>query len=249
MNKDDTNGSRRFPVTRLSAIVASGSADPSERSRAFDTLVSAYWMPVYKYIRIKWNKSTEDARDLTQAFFTAAIERDFFSRYDPDKARFRTFLRTCLDGFIANDNKASARLKRGGEAQIVSLDFDAAEEQLVRARIPATSDLDDYLDKEWARSVFSLSVEELRARLMSAGKETQLRLFERYTLDDPEGSQGVSYRELSEEFKISISDVTNYLAYARREFRAIVLDTLRALTGNDEEYRREARSLLGVDPL
>jgi RNA polymerase sigma factor (sigma-70 family) len=250
---DDSNhgmeGARRFPVTRLSAIVAAGSADPSERSRAFDTLVSAYWMPVYKYIRIKWNKPTEDARDLTQAFFTAAIEKDFFSRYDPEKARFRTFLRACLDGFVANDNKANARLKRGGEARILSLDFDAADEQLAIAQIPsAANDLDDYLDREWARSVFSLAVDELRVRLIAAGKETHLRLFERYTLDDLEGSERASYRELSEEFKLSISDVTNYLAYARREFRAIVLETLRALTATDEEYRREARNLLGVDP-
>src|SRR5262249_17783707 len=148
-----------------------------------------------------------------------------------------------------NDNKATARIKRGGDAQILSLDFDAAEEQLARTRIPAPNALDEYLEKEWARSVFSLALERLKTSLLSAGKETYLRLFERYVLDDPDNSNAVSYRQLSEEFKISTSDVTNYLAYARREFRAIVLETLRALTATDEEYRREARNLLGVDPL
>ena len=101
--------SDRFPITRLSAIVAAGSADQAERARAFEVLVSAYWMPVYKYIRIKWNRSTEDAQDLTQGFFTAAIEKNFFGRYDPSKAKFRTFLRTCLDGYIANEHKAAGR--------------------------------------------------------------------------------------------------------------------------------------------
>ena len=38
------------------------------------------------------------------------------------------------------------------------------------------------------------------------------------------------------------------LALARREFRRIVLEKLRALTATDDEYRREARALLGVDP-
>ena len=97
--------SDRFPVTRLSAIIASSSANQEERTRAFEVLVSAYWMPVYKYVRIKWNKQSEDARDLTQGFFAEAIEKNFFGRYDPKKARFRTFLRTCLDGFVANENK------------------------------------------------------------------------------------------------------------------------------------------------
>jgi len=55
-----------FPLTRLSAIVAAGSADHSERSRGLDILAAAYWTPVYKYIRIKWNKQSDDARELTQ---------------------------------------------------------------------------------------------------------------------------------------------------------------------------------------
>ena len=43
------------------------------------------------------------------------------------------------------------------------------------------------------------------------------------------------------------SDVTNYLAFARREFRRIVLEQLREMTGSEEEFRREARTLLGID--
>ena len=42
--------------------------------------------------------------------------------------------------------------------------------------------------------------------------------------------------------------MTNYLALARREFRRIVLEKLRELTATDDEFRREARALLGVDP-
>src|SRR6266699_1420199 len=100
-------GNDRFPVTRLSAIVAASSANQEERTRAFEVLVSAYWMPVYKYVRIKWNKPTEDARDLTQGLFAEAIENKFFARFDPSQAKLRTFLRTCLDGFVANENQAA----------------------------------------------------------------------------------------------------------------------------------------------
>jgi hypothetical protein len=59
-------GNDRFPVTRLSAIAATSSADEQERARGYEALISAYWMPVYKYVRIKWNKPREDAQDLTQ---------------------------------------------------------------------------------------------------------------------------------------------------------------------------------------
>ena len=241
-------GNDRFPVTRLSAIVGTSSPNPEERTRAFEVLVSAYWMPVYKYVRIKWNKQREDARDLTQGFFAEAIEKNFFARFDPSKAKFRTFLRTCLDGFVANENKAASRIKRGGDATILSLDVDGAEEQLRIAAPPAAGATDEYFEKEWARSVFSLALESFRARMLDAGKETHLRLFERYVLDAGDEAPKTSYKALAAEFNLSTTDVTNYLALARREFRRIVLEKLRELTATDEEFHREARALLGVDP-
>jgi RNA polymerase sigma factor (sigma-70 family) len=241
-------GNDRFPVTRLSAIVAASSANQEERTRAFEALVSAYWMPVYKYVRIKWNKPSEDARDLTQGFFAEAIEKNFFARFDPSKAKFRTFLRTCLDGFVANENKAASRIKRGGDATILSLDFDGAEEQLRIAAPPAAGAIDEYFEKEWARRVFSLALEGFRAQMLGAGKETHLQLFERYVLDAEDDAPKTSYKALAAEFDLSTTNVTNYLALARREFRRIVLEKLRELTATDEEFRREARALLGVDP-
>ncbi|MFY9610515.1 MAG: hypothetical protein WAU45_18135 [Blastocatellia bacterium] len=250
MNDDSNSGAPRdrFPVTRLSAIVAASSSDHEERARAFEVLVSAYWMPVYKYVRIKWNKTSEDARDLTQGFFLEAIEKNFFGRYDASKAKFRTFLRTCLDGFVANENKAASRIKRGGDATILSLDFDGAEEQLKIGTRPAVNAIDEYFEKEWARSVFSIALDSFRGHMLDSGKGAHLRLFERYVLEDDDGAPKTSYKALAVEFGLSTSDVTNYLALARREFRRIVLEKLRELTVTDEEYRREARALLGVDP-
>ena len=81
----------RFPATRISAVEALRSPDAVERTRGYEALVAGYWKPVYKYIRIKWRKSNEDSKDLTQAFFARAIEKDFLLPYDPAKATFRTF--------------------------------------------------------------------------------------------------------------------------------------------------------------
>ena len=45
-----------------------------------------------------------------------------------------------------------------------------------------------------------------------------------------------------------VTDVTNELAWARRAFREIVLARLREVCASDEEFRAEARDLLGIDP-
>jgi hypothetical protein len=68
-----------------------------------------------------------------------------------------------LDGFVANENKAASRIKRGGQATILSLDFDGAEEQLRVGGPPDAGAIDDYFDKEWARSVFSIALESFRS--------------------------------------------------------------------------------------
>src|SRR3954469_15729236 len=119
-----------FPPTRHSMVAAMRSARPGDRRTAFDALVTAYWKPVFKYVRLKWHASPEDAADLTQGFFLRAFEKDFFAAFDPAKAKFRTYLRMCLDGFAANARKADARLKRGGGVTLVSIDFDEAEREL-----------------------------------------------------------------------------------------------------------------------
>src|SRR4051794_15933966 len=119
-----------FPVTRHSVVSAIRSDRAEVRRSAFDTLVAAYWKPVFKYVRLKWHASPDDAADLTQAFFLRAYEKEFFEAFDPARARFRTFLRTCLDGFVANTRKADGRLKRGGAVTLVPLDFDEAEREL-----------------------------------------------------------------------------------------------------------------------
>lgn len=244
MKNDDTGigGSQgRFPTTRHSAVLAVRSEDAAERIRAFDSIVSFYWKPVYKYIRIKWHKSNEDAKDLTQHFFLTAMEKNYFHRYDPTKARFRTFLRTCLDGFLANEDKASRRLKRGGDQTLLSLDYQSAEGELKQMEIPAAESMEEYFEKEWVRSFFSSAMDSLRLECEQKGKKVHFQLFEEYYLDD------TTYDHLSVRFGLSVTNVTNYLAFARREFKRIVLERLRENTSTDEELRSEARSLLGMD--
>lgn len=243
-----------FPATRHSVVAGIASADVQTRRIAFDALVSAYWRPVYKYVRIKWRADRDDAADLTQEFFARAFEKGSLGRFDPERARFRTFLRVSLDGFIANEHKAAGRIKRGGDVSFVSLDFSAAENELAShpgvgtghaAAVPSVDD-DALFRQEWVRALFSDAVAALRELCESAGKQTQFAVFERYDLDDSVNGRP-TYADIGTALDIPVTQVTNYLAFARRELRRLVLERLQALCATDEEFRLEARELLGVD--
>jgi hypothetical protein len=249
MDRDDTDiggPQRKFPTTSHSAIVAAASEDQQVRARALETIVSSYWKPAYKYLRIKWQASNEDAKDLTQDFFTTAIEKNYFAAYDASKARFQTFFRTCLDRFVANQKKADQRQKRGGGAAHLSLDFAAAEDELSRQLPAPAMSADEFFHREWVRSVFALALEALEQRCNQTGRELHFQLFERYDLQADSDAK-ITYANLATEFDLKVTDVTNYLATTRRDFRKLLLEKVRELTGTDDEFQSETRALLGVD--
>jgi hypothetical protein len=238
-----------FPATRRSVIDAVKSADPAEQTRALDTLFAAYWKPIYKYVRLRWNRPTEDAQDLTQGFFAEMLERNLLAKYDPAKSRLRTYLRLCVDSFVMNQDKTARCQKRGGNAPHVALDFQAAEGELAGvamdpASIPSPESLEEFFEKEWVRSLFALAVEDLRKLCSERGRERAFRLFDEYDLS---GDAEISYEMLAAQYAIPVTDVTNALSWGRREFRRIALERLREICGSDEEFHREARAVFGWD--
>ncbi|MGA2429217.1 MAG: sigma-70 family RNA polymerase sigma factor [Candidatus Acidiferrum sp.] len=241
-----TQANDKFPVTRWSVLEAARGDDPAERERALERLFAAYWKPVYKYVRLRWNRSPEDAQDLTQGFFIELLERALLARYDPEKSRLRTYLRVCVDSFVMNETKAAQRLKRGGSTFHIALDFDAAEGELRSAAIDAASvpshSVEDYFEKEWIRSLFNLAVEDLGKLCEARGRRKTFQIFEEYDLDPAEE---ISYDKLAAKYGLPVTDVTNALAWARREFRTIALDRLREICASYDEFQREVLAVFG----
>ncbi len=233
-----------FPATRHSIVAAMRSARPDDRRTAFDTLVTAYWKPVFKYVRLKWHASPEDAADLTQGFFLEAFEKDFFAGFDSSRARFRTYLRTCLDRFVANARKAESRLKRGGAVTLIPIDFGEAERELQHQAASRVDDFDAYFHREWLRSLFTRAAGRLRDACVGRGRSDRFAIFEQYDLASDDRDRP-TYGELAHRLGLSSAAVTNELAAARREFRRLVLEALREQCATDEEFEAEARALTG----
>lgn len=227
----------RFPTTRASLILAV--RQPEFRAQALEAIVETYWKPVYKYARLKWRHSPEDAQDLTQDFFASIFERDLLARWDPDRASFRTYLRLCLDGHAKNALTAAHRLKRGGGAVAVSLDFEKAETELSLASPDQSPE--ELFHREWQRRLFELAIADLKAHCDASERFAQWRVFESFDLAP---SDRPTYEQLAADEKLPVTTITNYLAWARRELRRMLLLRLAGTTGAGTELRREARDLL-----
>ena len=236
-------GAMRFPATRRSVLERVRSADDGVRRDAFGDLATGYWKPSYHYLRLQWRLTAEEAEDAVQAFFATAFEKQYLERYDPAQSKFRTFLRVCLDRFVQNLRKAAAADKRGGGMALLSLDFPGAEREM-DDMATAIADPDRFFHDETVRFLFARAVASLQAACVDAGRDVVFRVFERHDLAP---ASDTSYATVARDLGISVSQVTNHLHAARRQFRELALGHLRALSATDDEYRREAREIFGLE--
>jgi DNA-directed RNA polymerase specialized sigma24 family protein len=237
-----------FPSTRHSVLRAVASSDPEVCRAALEVLAAVYWRPVYARYRLKWNLPAPDAEDQTQDFFARALSDGLFRDFDPERARFRTYLRLCADRFAANAQRGRQRLKRGGGATMVSLDVAGAERDLAGAPAFRTdTEADAWFDREWVRALFADAVARLRASTAGTPREIRFTLLHRYDLEPERDADRPGYRDLAEEFHLPVTQVTNHLAWARRELRRLLLERLHSLSASDAEFRDEAASVLGQE--
>jgi DNA-directed RNA polymerase specialized sigma24 family protein len=227
---------RQFPDTRASIVTALASEDSETRERATGLVIEAYRAPVIAVLERKWNLQPADAEDLAHDFFAQALTHDWLARYDAGRGRFRTFLRTCLFAFAATAHEAAGRKKRGGDVRHVSLDDASA--------VSTDDELATMFEREWTRSVLSIALDALRRESIQRNRESSWQVFEAYEVGRADGARP-TYDALARELGIPVTQVTNYLTWARGRFREHVLATVRSLTASDEEYRDEVRSLLG----
>jgi RNA polymerase sigma factor (sigma-70 family) len=228
-----------FPATRNSIVDDILSDDPARRERSLLVIARAYWKPVYKYLRLRWNMSADAAEDVTQSFFETVIARDMLASYQRERARFRTFLRACLDRHAIDQHRRSTAARRGGNK--LPVDFASAESELA-----AVSPIDDpaaLFEAEWLRNLMQRAIERFEARMASRGRPVHAALFRQFHFSD----SPPSYAQAAAQHGISVTDVTNWLHSAKKEFRKAALEMLAELTIDEDDFAAEARTVFGID--
>ncbi|MBV8880919.1 MAG: sigma-70 family RNA polymerase sigma factor [Planctomycetaceae bacterium] len=231
-------GSReQFPDTVWSSVLAE--ADPRGQA-ARERFFALYWRPVYRFIRTAGRASIEDAKDLTQEFFSYFLEGGLLAKYREEKGRFRSFLKGVLRRFLSEARRDGAAQKRGGGRTIVSLDVAELEAEPFRgARGEPTPE--ELFDRQWARDVLQESLAELRRRLTDEGRGECLRVYEAYELSPAQEAR--SYGELGRELGLTEHQVKNHLDAARERLEQIVRERLARGVSSPRELAEEMNDL------
>jgi len=217
--------------------LAAGDRQESGSSQALAELCQTYWFPVYAFVRKRVTDSNQ-AQDLTQEFFAQLLEKDFLGRAQQERGRFRSYLLTAVNRFIAKQWNKSNTLKRGGGVATLSLDFSWGDSRLEHE--PAIQETPEHaFDRQWAIQLLELVHDRLQKEYIDSGKQRQYENLKPFLVaaDHTESQDAVAQRlgMTSGAFRTAVYRL-------RRRFRQLVLNeiahTVSELDEVDDEVQR-----------
>lgn len=243
MSETEIGGDGRGFRSTLWTVVlrAKDEAAPGRRD-ALEALIAAYWKPVYFFVRRK-GRDPETAKDLAQGFFTALLEKNYLQYVRRERGKFRTFLMTALDHYLADERDRERALKRGGGASRLSLDFAVAERQLT-AEPTSPESPDAGFRKDWALRVLAQALQDLKQAYEADGKAEEFEILRLHLTAGAVGA--LPYPEIGRRLRLGEGEVRKRVHAARGRYREAIKAVVRAYTDTEEDAREEMRDLFSA---
>jgi RNA polymerase sigma factor (sigma-70 family) len=224
-----------FNTTRWTMVLACAEEDSSATAQAaLASLFQVYWYPLYAYVRRR-GYGEQDAEDLVQGFCLHLQEKHALAKADRERGKFRTFLLSSLQNYLANEWERANAQKRGGGRELIRLD---AEEADARYRLePAHSMTPEVLfEKRWAHALLEQTVSDLRADFVARGKE---RLFEGLSSFLTADLHETSYQSAAAKLGLPLSAIKTTIHRLRRDYRAKLREQIGRTVADPEEIEDE----------
>jgi RNA polymerase sigma factor (sigma-70 family) len=231
----------QFHTTHWSVVLTAGRDDSQQATQALEKLCRTYWYPLYAYVRRR-GCGPHDAQDLTQSFFARLLERDLLSRASPDRGRFRSFLLTTLQNFLADEHDRSVAQKRGTGQPSVSLDALDGEARYALEPAEAVSP-DKLFERRWATTVLEQAWALMETEYAAEGKADLFRELRRFN-SAQESAPG--YAETAGKLGLPENTVKSLVHRMRRRYRTLLRAEIAHTVANPAEIDEEIRYLLRV---
>ena len=228
-------GAANFNTTHWTIVLACGDdVDSARTQQALASLFQTYWYPLYAYVRRR-GYDEHDAKDLVQGFCLHLQEKHALAKADRQRGKFRTFLLSSLQNFIAHEYERARAQKRGGGQELIRLD---AEEADARYRMePVVSATPETIfEKRWAHALLEQTVSNLRADFITRGKG---RLFDGLSSFLTSDLREISYQSAAEQLGLPLSAIKTTVHRLRRDYRSKLREEISRTVSRPEEIDEE----------
>jgi len=231
----------QFTTTHWSVVLAAKDGQTPESFAALEKLCRTYWYPLYAHIRRR-GYSEHDAQDLTQELFNRLLEKQFLSGLLREGGRFRSFLLTALQHFLAEHWQRSRAQKRGGGQPVISIDAQTAEERYrLEPRDERTPE--KLYDYRWAMALLDQVLGRLQQEFSEAGKG---ELFHQLRTCMVEGATDTSYAEGAQRLGMTEEALRKAVQRLRKRYQELFRQEISQTLANPAEVEEELRHLQAV---
>lgn len=218
---------RLFPTTEWTRIT-----DTRQRDKILAELCQKYWKPLYSYLRSR-GFPNDEAKDLVQGFFTEKVlGKEFLSKADRARGKFRTFLLVALKNYAINVIKSDKRRQGPDQKTAEPIEGDDPEAEFNRT---------------WAEELLQEVLKELEQECYRRGKRIHWLVFREWILEPDVESNKARMEDICAKHGIdSPSKAYNMVSNIKGRFRAHLREHLRLMVETDAEVDAEIASFISI---
>lgn len=239
-------GSREaFVTTEWSVIQLICDGGKPSSVALMNDLLKKYWKPVYCYLRRK-GYNNEQAKDLTQGFFQEVVlERSLIEHAEQSRGRFRTFLLTALQQYMAGVHRKQTTKKRSPKGKLKGIDELDSSEQL---EAPPQFSPEESFYYAWAAQLMDSIIAEVRDKCLSDGKGLYWQVFHDRVLQPiMENTTPPTLAQICHKYDIdSPGKASNMIITVNRRFRAGLKRHIRRSVIRDCDVDSEFQELMKI---
>lgn len=225
-----------FPTTHWTTLLTPIRERTGGSEAALERLCQIYRGPLIACARHLLNEYQSEAEDVVHDYISTLLRRGDLARVQRESGKFRSFLAAGLRHQIINFINARRAQKRGGNAQINSLDDLAVEPASA-----VTADL--ILCRTWIEASINEALRLLEQEWTLANKLEEFEDLNEFAFSK-KGS--VSRERLAAKYGISTNAVDAKISRFRRRFRDLLRELIAQTVSKPEDTDEEIRYLMGV---
>jgi len=221
--------------TNWTLIRAAQAGDEAARRRALEELCRIYRRVVIAALIGKHGFGHHDAEDVAQSFLAYVLLQRTFDRADAAQGRFRNFLFTFLDQFVAHHRRRMRAQKRGGGKQPVPMEELQSPSGSFPVSDPQPSPAEE-LDRAWARATLKEALRRLEDEYRAAGRLDEFAILAKMLDRD---AHEAGYEGMAREIGISGENLRQRVSRFKKQVRAAMESVVRQTVGSAADLSAE----------
>ncbi len=178
------------------------------------------------------------------------VESDFFQKFqqicrkaDRNLGSFRSFTFGCLQHYLKSYWTRKGALKRGGKAEVFSVDAMTDDSGAFQLPDNATIQPDKAFDRLWLTHLMNVVQNQLRNGYEARGKG---RVFDLLILEIDSPPTDIAYEEMAGKLGLKPNALRQAMFRLRQDYRRLLLSEISQTVSNVTEFNSEVRELMAI---